>query len=76
MRCLLLHAYIRNKDKFDSAAIEFKAKYRNSSRLSTLDSLIENTESLESKVYIFPCEDRNDDDPEQEEIERIREKDP
>ena len=29
---LLLHAYIRNKDKFDSAAIEFKAKYRNSSR--------------------------------------------
>lgn len=71
---LLLHAYIRNKDKFDSAAIEFKAKYRNSSRLSTLDSLIENTESLESKVYIFPCEDRNDDDPEQEEIREFEKK--
>lgn len=62
---LLLHAYIRNKDKFDSAAIEFKAKYRNSSRLSTLDELMEDAESLESKVYVFPCEDRADDDPDQ-----------
>ena len=62
---LLLHAFIRNKDKFDSAAIEFKAKYRNSSRLSTLDELMEDAESLESKVYVFPCEDRADDDPDQ-----------
>ena len=71
---LLLHAYIRNKDKFDSAAIEFKAKYRNSSRLSTLDELMEDAESLESKVYVFPCEDRADDDPDQDKTREFEKK--
>ena len=46
---LLLHAYIRNKSKFESAAAEFRARYRNSSRLSTLEDLISDKFDLESK---------------------------
>ena len=63
---LLLHAYIRNKSKFESAAAEFRARYRNSSRLSTLEDLISDKVDLESKVYVFPCEDKRDDAPDQE----------
>lgn len=63
---LLLHAYIRNKSKFESAAAEFRARYRNSSRLSTLEDLISDKVDLESKVYVFPCEDKKDDAPDQE----------
>ena len=63
---LLLHAYIRNTGKFDSAAVEFRAKYRNSARLSTLDELLRSDCDLESMIYVFPCEEKTDDAPDQE----------
>lgn len=62
---LLLHAYIRNADKFDAAAEEFRAKYRNSARLSVLDKLLGSDCDLESMIYAFPCEEKVDDAPEQ-----------
>ncbi len=65
---LLLHAYIRNTGKFDSAAVEFRAKYRNSARLSTLDDLLKSGCDLESMIYVFPCEEKTDDAPDQESI--------
>ena len=62
---LLLHAYIRNKDKYNNACVEFRAHYRNSSRLYMLDKLMDGSVDLEKEIYCFPDE-AEDTDPEQE----------
>lgn len=65
---LLLHAYIRNKEKFQSACIEFKANHKNSSRLYMLDNLMSGDTDLESMIYCYPEEEIADEDPSQESI--------
>lgn len=70
---LLLHAFIQNKEKYNSACVEFRANYRNSSRLYMLDELMDGKNDLESMIYCFPDEDKNDDDPEQEETRKMEE---
>ncbi len=67
---LLLHAYIRNKDKYDNGCEEFRAHYRNSARLYMLDRLMSGEEDLESMIYCFPVSDKADDDPAQEAIRK------
>lgn len=62
---LLLHAYIRNREKFDSACVEFRAHYKNSSHLYMLDKLMGGDVDLESKIYCYPDTEMPDDDPEQ-----------
>ncbi len=62
---LLLHAYIRNREKFDSACVEFRAHYKNSSHLYMLDKLMGGDVDLESMIYCYPDTDMPDDDPEQ-----------
>lgn len=61
---LLLHAYIRNREKFDSACVEFRAHYKNSSHLYMLDKLMGGDVDLESMIYCYP-DTEMDDDPEQ-----------
>ena len=70
---LLLHAFIRNKEKYNSACVEFRANYRNSSRLYMLDELMNGKYDLESMIYCFPDEDKDDDDPEQEDTRKMEE---
>ena len=70
---LLLHAFIRNKEKYNSACVEFRANYRNSSRLYMLDELMNGKYDLESMIYCFPNEDKDDDDPEQEDTRKMEE---
>lgn len=70
---LLLHAFIRNKEKYNSACVEFRANYRNSSRLYMLDELMDGKNDLESMIYCFPYEDKIDDDPEQENTRKMEE---
>ena len=60
---LLLHAYIRNREKFDSACVEFRAHYKNSSHLYMLDKLMGG--DVESMIYCYPDTEMSDDDPEQ-----------
>lgn len=67
---LLLHAYIRNKDKYNNACVEFRAHYRNSSRLYMLDKLMDGSVDLEKEIYCFPDE-AEDTDPEQETIREM-----
>lgn len=62
---LLLHAYIRNREKFDSACVEFRAHYKNSSHLYMLDKLMGGDVDLESMIYCYPDTEMPDDDPEQ-----------
>ena len=62
---LLLHAYIRNREKFDSACVEFRAHYKNSSHLYMLDKLMGGDVDLESMIYCYPDTEMSDDDPEQ-----------
>lgn len=62
---LLLHAYIRNREKFDSACVEFRAHYKNSSYLYMLDKLMGGDVDLESMIYCYPDTEMSDDDPEQ-----------
>ena len=62
---LLLHAYIRNREKFDSACVEFRAHYKNSSHLYMLDKLMGGDVDLESMIYCYPDMEMSDDDPEQ-----------
>lgn len=62
---LLLHAYIRNREKFDSACLEFRAHYKNSSHLYMLDKLMGGDVDLESMIYCYPDTEMSDDDPEQ-----------
>lgn len=62
---LLLHAYIRNRGKFDSACVEFRAHYKNSSHLYMLDKLMGGDVDLESMIYCYPDTEMSDDDPEQ-----------
>lgn len=62
---LLLHAYIRNREKFDSACVEFGAHYKNSSHLYMLDKLMGGDVDLESMIYCYPDTEMSDDDPEQ-----------
>ena len=53
---ILLHAYIRNREKFDSACVEFRAHYKNSSHLYMLDKLMGGDVDLESMMFvIFTC---------------------
>lgn len=61
---LLLHAYIRNREKFDSACVEFRAHYKNSSHLYMLDKLMGGDVDLESMIYCYPDTEMSDDDPE------------
>lgn len=62
---ILLHAYIRNREKFDSACVEFRAHYKNSSHLYMLDKLMGGDVDLESMIYCYPDTEMSDDDPEQ-----------
>lgn len=62
---LLLHAYIRNREKFDSACVEFRAHYKDSSHLYMLDKLMGGDVDLESMIYCYPDTEMSDDDPEQ-----------
>lgn len=62
---LLLHAYIRNREKFDSACVEFRAHYKNSSHLYMLDKLMGGDVDLESMIYCYPDTEMSDDDSEQ-----------
>lgn len=62
---LLLHAYIRNREKFDSACVEFRAHYKNSSHLYMLDKLMGGDVDLESMIYCYPDTEMPDDYPEQ-----------
>ena len=62
---LLLHAYIRYREKFDSACVEFRAHYKNSSHLYMLDKLMGGDVDLESMIYCYPDTEMSDDDPEQ-----------
>ena len=62
---LLLHAYIRNREKFDSACVEFRAHYKNSSHLYMLDKLMGGDVDFESMIYCYPDTEMSDDDPEQ-----------
>lgn len=62
---LLLHAYIRNREKFDSACVEFRAHYKNSSHLYMLDKLMGGDVDLESMIYCYPDTEMPDADPEQ-----------
>ena len=62
---LLLHAYIRNREKLDSACVEFRAHYKNSSHLYMLDKLMGGDVDLESMIYCYPDTEMPDDDPEQ-----------
>lgn len=62
---LQLHAYIRNREKFDSACVEFRAHYKNSSHLYMLDKLMGGDVDLESMIYCYPDTEMPDDDPEQ-----------
>ena len=61
---ILLHAYIRNREKFDSACVEFRAHYKNSSHLYMLDKLMGGDVDLESMIYCYPDPEMSDD-PEQ-----------
>ena len=65
LEMLLLHAYIRNREKFDSACVEFRAHYKNSSHLYMLDKLMGGDVDLESMIYCYPDTEMSDDDPEQ-----------
>lgn len=62
---ILFHAYIRNREKFDSACVEFRAHYKNSSHLYMLDKLMGGDVDLESMIYCYPDTEMSDDDPEQ-----------
>lgn len=71
---ILLYAYIKDKEKYANACEEFKAKYRNSSRLHMFEELFDDTEKVESMIYCYPTEQRADDDEEQNETRAFEQK--